>query len=244
MDLDGQRTFSDKVIVVTGAAGGIGEAIARAFASLGGSLILVDVTAGEVMDGERWVIGDLTEAQTVDDVVGTVREEYGRIDVLVNAAGIQLRGAAADVEQSGWQRLVDVNLSAAYALCRRFSADLSETRGAIVNVSSLSADRAIPGIVAYGATKAALSQLSRGLAVELGPRGIRVNAVAPGYIVTPMTEANLRRAEVHERVMSRLPLGRLGNPGDVADIVTFLASEQARYVTGVVLPVDGGYSVT
>jgi len=121
---------------------------------------------------------------------------------------------------------------------------LIDSRGSVVNIASLSADRAVPGIVPYGATKAALTQLGKGLAVELGPQGVRVNTVSPGYIETPMTAEVLGQEEFRAQKLSRIPLQRFADGDDVADVVLFLVSDAARYVTGVVLPVDGGYSIT
>jgi NAD(P)-dependent dehydrogenase (short-subunit alcohol dehydrogenase family) len=240
--------FSGRTALVTGAAGGIGSAIARALAARGADLILVDADrrVGELADrlGGYAMSGDLRDPAVTDQALTAEGKRSGRLDMLVNAAGIQLRVGAVDVAEEDWERLVAVNLSAAYRLCRAAAPHLAATRGSIVNISSLSADRAVAGIVPYGATKAALSQLTKGLAVELGPLGVRVNAVAPGYVHTPMTEELLDQADVRNRVLSRIPLGRLADGADIADPVVFLLSDAARYITGAVLPVDGGYSIT
>ncbi|SDO02018.1 Enoyl-(Acyl carrier protein) reductase [Klenkia soli] len=233
---------------MTGAAGGIGSAIARALAGQGADVVLLDAAAhvGTVATdlGGLAVCGDLTDPAITDAAVGLALERHGRLDMLVNAAGIQLRVPGVDVRDEDWERLLSVNLTAAYRLCRAAAPALVQTRGSIVNITSLSADRAVAGIVPYGATKAALSQLTKGLAVELGPEGVRVNAVAPGYIETPMTAEVLGQEDFRTRVLGRIPLRRLADGDDVADAVGFLLSDAARYVTGVVLPVDGGYSIT
>jgi 3-oxoacyl-[acyl-carrier protein] reductase len=240
--------FLGRTVLVTGASGGIGSAIARAFRDQKADVLLIDAdprvqqVAEEI--GAEWLHGDLRQPTVADDSIYTALSNWGRVDVLVNAAGVQLRKDAVDVEEDEWQRLLDINLSAAYRLCRVAARPLSSANGSIINIASMAADRVLPRIVPYGATKAALVQLSRGLAVELGPRGIRVNAVAPGYITTPMTAENLAKPEVFGPILSRVPLQRLGTVADVADVVVFLASDAARYVTGVVLPVDGGYSIT
>jgi 2-deoxy-D-gluconate 3-dehydrogenase len=240
-----QGEFSGRTVLVTGAGGGIGAATARAFADHGATLVLNDLRApgGEEAPGV-WVVGDLRDPQVVRDLIATARERTGRIDVLVNAAGIQLRKPAVDVEEEEWQTLLGVNLSAAYALARAAAPALIEHKGAIINITSLSATRVLPNIVPYGATKAALTQLSNGLAAELGPSGVRVNAVAPGHIITPMTEQNLARPDVSGRLLPRIPLGHFGTADEVAEAVMFLASQRARYITGTVLAVDGGYAVT
>lgn len=237
-----------RTAIVTGGSGGIGSAIARRLARQGLMVAVVDAddhahaVAEEV--GGFAIVGDLTAPEFPAQVVEQALERSGSLDVLVNGAGIQVRTPAVDIEDRDWERLVAVNLTAAYRLTRAAAKALAAARGSIVNILSLSSDRAVAGIVPYGATKAGLLQLTKGLAVELGPLGIRVNAVAPGYVVTPMTRGLLEQPEFRERVLTRIPLGRLADGADVADVVSFLVSDDARYVTGVVLPVDGGYSIT
>lgn len=237
-----------RTVVVTGGAGGIGYAIASVFAEGGDHVVLVDysetVAAAAANLGGTGVRVDLSDHAAAKAVVDHAISATGSLDVLVNAAGIQVRTAAIDIVEDDWQRLLDVNLSAAYRLTRASAKALASVRGSIINVLSLSSDRAVPGIVPYGATKGGLLQLTKGLAAELGAQGIRVNAVAPGYVVTPMTAPVLDDPAFRERALSRIPLGRLAEPADVADVVRFLASTDARYVTGTVIPVDGGYAIT
>lgn len=240
--------MTERTAVVTGGSGGIGSAIARGLAEQGMRVAVVDAdaraedVAADV--GGFAVVTDLTGPDAPQLVLDRVLGATGRLDVLVNAAGIQVRTAALDITPGDWDRLLSVNLTAAYRLTQAAAKALTTARGSVVNIASLSADRAVAGIVPYGATKAALVQLTKGLAVELGPLGVRVNAVAPGYVVTPMTASVLDQPEFRERVLGRIPLGRLADGADIADVVTFLASDAARYVTGAVVPVDGGYALT
>jgi 3-oxoacyl-[acyl-carrier protein] reductase len=240
--LDGQ------VVLVTGAGGGIGSAIARAVAAAGATPFLVDRDPG-VADvagglGAPWLCVDLTTAGAAEEVVRTATATCGGLHGLVTVAGTQWRGEATAIPEDSWARLLEVNLSSTYRLIRHAVPHLRATRGSIVAISSMSADRAVPGIVPYGSTKAALNHLCRGLAVELGPVGVRVNAVAPGYVDTPMTAELLADPAFRAAKLSRIPLGRLADGDDVADPVVFLLSSAARYVTGVCLAVDGGYATT
>lgn len=164
---------------------------------------------------------------------------------LVGAAGIQVRTAGADIDEADWERLLAVNLTGFYRLVRDLLPQLRHDRpGSVLAVTSMSADRAVPGIVPYGAVKAGLAHLMRGLAVELGPSGVRCNGIAPGYVATPMTAAILDDPQVRTRIMGRLPLQRIADPEDMAGPALFLLSDQASYVTGQILAVDGGYALT
>ena len=240
--------LAGRAALVTGAAGGIGAAISRRLHAAGARLVLVD-RAGAVealsaeLGGSCAIRGDVTVAGTVEAALAAA-EERGGLRMLVNVAGVQVRGSAESLDPVSWDRLVSVNLTAAYRCCQRAAPLLARRGGAIVNISSLSADRAISGIVPYGALKAALSQLTRGLAVELGPSGVRVNAVAPGYVVTEMTREMLADPQRRADILRRVPLGRLAEPEDIAPAVEFLLSDTAAYITGAVLAVDGGYAVT
>ncbi|OUC76839.1 SDR family NAD(P)-dependent oxidoreductase [Gordonia lacunae] len=243
-----RESLAGKTAIVTGAAGGIGSAIAAGLAREGMHVVGLDADdrVDDVMAaiGGSAVRGDLTDAAVSQAAVDSAITRTGRLDVIVNAAGIQKRTDAIDISDDDFDRLLEVNVSSAYRLVRQATKSLIETKGSVVNIASLSADRAVPGIVPYGATKAALTQLSKGLAAELGRYGIRVNAVAPGYIETPMTADVLGEADFRAAKLNRIPLQRFADGDDVADVVTFLVSDAARYVTGVVLPVDGGYSIT
>ncbi|MBA2670457.1 MAG: SDR family oxidoreductase [Gemmatimonadetes bacterium] len=233
--------------LVTGAAGGIGAAIAEALAGAGARVMLVDrreevhETARRI--GAEALATNLAADGACEEAVEFAARSLGRISLLVNAAGVQARGPLIELEDADWERLNAVNLGAAFRLCRA-SARLmisDGVAGSILNVASISASVGVPGIVGYGATKAGLVQLTRGLAVELAPHGIRANAIAPGYIRTAMTEDLLSDEDRREQVLARIPLGRIAEPEEIAPTAVFLLSRAASYVTGEVVHVDGGY---
>lgn len=239
--------LSDQVGIVTGAAGGIGAAIAEALVEAGAAVSLVDRDQEVLQTARRFdaggLVADLTESGACEDAVDQTVADGGRLDFVVNAAGIQHRGPLTDLADGDWERLSRVNLGAALSMCRVASRHMisSGGGGAIVNVTSISATVGVPGIVGYGATKGGLVQLTKGLSVELAPYGVRANAVAPGYVSTSMTADLLSDSERRAEVLERIPLGWIAGPEEVAPAAVFLLSPAARYVTGEVLHVDGGY---
>ena len=239
--------MSDKAGVVTGAARGIGRAIAEALAGAGAKVLLVDrdeeveLAAREIQAEPH--VADLAEADTPEAAVERASDLSGRLDFLVNAAGVQARGPTVELDDDRWELLYAVNLRAVFRMCRAAARRMIEQGdgGSILNISSLSGTVGVPGIVPYGATKGGVVQLTKGLAVELAPHGIRVNAIAPGYVETAMTtelhQDEARRAEA----ISRIPLGRFAKPEEMAPAAVFLLSPVAGYITGEILHVDGGY---
>ncbi len=251
--------LAEKVVIVTGGTRGIGAAIAGTCADLGGRVVLTgrNEKDGAAIEGgirargsfARFVQGDVTAPgfpeRLMDDVLG----QEGRIDVLVNNAGILSRSNAADCTDAEWDAVIATNLTAVFQLCRavvpvmrrQFKED--GRPGAIVNIGS---DWAVVGAhnaVAYGASKGAIAQLTRSMAVDHAKDGIRVNAVCPGDTQTDMLlsgRGDENRGNVLRRLGQAIPLGRVGEPIDVAAAVAFLASDAAGYVTGILLPVDGG----
>jgi 2-deoxy-D-gluconate 3-dehydrogenase len=241
LDMDG------KVGVVTGAAGGIGFSIAEALSGAQAKVLLVDrradvEEAARELDAESHV-ADLSESKSAGEVVERVVEEWGRIDFLVNAAGVQARGPAIELSDEDWEMLYAVNLRAVFRACRAAARRMIEGQngGAILNLASISSSVGVPGIVPYGAMKGGVVQLTRGLAVELAPHGIRVNAVAPGYVSTAMTEELWRDEDRRAEVAARIPLGRFASPEEISPAALFLLSPAGGYITGEVLHVDGGY---
>jgi len=239
--------FTGRTAVVTGAASGIGRGIADGLAEAGAEVLFVDRSAavGEVAQaaGGTALEADVAAADLPDRLLDWLA---GRpLDHLVAAAGIQVRTPAVDITDEDWDRLVDVNLSSFYRMVRRLVPALRSggRPGSVLAISSMSADRVLPGIVPYGAVKAAMSQLIKGLAVELGDQGLRINAIAPGYILTGMTAQSLSDPQRREQIVARTPMARLGEPADVTGPALFLLSDAARFVTGHTLPVDGGYAL-
>jgi NAD(P)-dependent dehydrogenase (short-subunit alcohol dehydrogenase family) len=244
--------FDGKVAIVTGASSGIGKAVAQAFLFAGASVIAVGRNKPELESLTHdqgklwWGQVDLRLPAAAETIVAEARTRYGRLDVLVNAAGVLHLGDTQTTTDEDWQRTIRLNLDVPFQLMRAAIPDLSVSRGAVVNVSSINANRPFPNTVAYSVSKAGLDQLTRVAAVELAGHGIRVNAVNPGVVITDLHLRSGMTQHDYEIFLARSrethPLGRPGVPEDVADAVLFLAAHS--WITGVTLPVDGGRHLT
>ena len=248
--------ISNKVAIVTGATSGIGREVAVRLLAEGASVVAVgrnrpalEQLASTAAAGRfaSWA-GDVTAADAPAAIVEVAATRFGGLDVLVNAAGIIGSGTVESTSDEAWDQMLDVNLRAPFRLMRAAAPLLVARRGAIVNVSSVTGLRSFPGVLSYCVSKAGVDHLTRCAALELAPKGVRVNAVNPGVVVT-----NLHRrsgmgedqyAAFLERSRETHPLGRPGQPPDIAAVVLFLASDEASWVTGETMPVDGGRHLT
>lgn len=243
-----------KVAIVTGAAGGIGMAIARRFLLEGAKVVIadIDIPRGEKAEGELAPLGtvlfvkaDVGRRLDVHNLVAAALDRFGDIDILVNNAGILHSQAFLDLSEDDFDRVMRVNLKGSFLVGQAVAAVMVDkvrrggAAGCIVNISSVNAVVAMPDQLAYAVSKGAVAQLTKAMALALAPHGIRVNAVGPGSIATDMLTAGNDPAE-RERLLSRTPLGRIGEPSEIAAVAVFLASEEASYVTGQTVYADGG----
>lgn len=242
--------FEGKTAIVTGAAHGIGEATARAFAAEGARVVLVDVhDRGEAIADElggAFVRGDVSDPADVQSSVDTAVERFGSLDALVSNAAITLPKGYLETSPEEWDRVLAVNLRSAFLYLRAATPQLQKSGGSVVNVASFHAAATIENFSAYAAAKSGVIGLTRSAALDLAPAGVRVNAVCPGIVETAMWQAWLDEVEDADetlRQVNRLqPLGRIGKPDEIAQAILFLASSQASYITGTALFADGGVS--
>ncbi|HTT61200.1 MAG TPA: SDR family NAD(P)-dependent oxidoreductase [Bryobacteraceae bacterium] len=248
--------FDGKTALVTGAAKGIGAGIAARFVEAGATVVIFDIDgAGARAMAEKLGVhgralpieGDVAKEDDVRRAIEMTAAELGRLDVLVNNAGIEVAGAIPEYTSAQWDRQVGVNLKGAFLCIKHAIPRMRGRGGAIVNISSVHAFASYPGNAAYDASKAGMLALTRTLALEHGRDGIRVNAICPGYIDTPMMDEWLATLPdpdgAMRQVLAAHPLGRIGTPRDIAAAVLFLASDEAAFISGATLVVDGGMTV-
>ncbi|HET9711696.1 MAG TPA: glucose 1-dehydrogenase [Pyrinomonadaceae bacterium] len=252
------KQFNGKVAFVTGATSGIGQACALAFAKAGAKVVCVGRKAEALQDVEKkirelgaetlTINSDLARENEAQRVVDQAIQGFGGIDILVNAAGHLSSGTIENTPLDAWDEMMNVNVRASFQLMQKALPSLIERRGNIVNVSSVTGLRAFPGVLAYCVSKAALDQLTRCSALELAAKGVRVNAVNPGVVVTEIHKRGGMSDEAYaaflEHSKTTHPLGRTGRPEEIAALVLYLASDQASWITGATYAIDGGRSQT
>ena len=243
-----QLGLQGKVVVITGASQGIGAACAQRFAREGARVVLSDVddAAGQVLAlacKGIYVHCDVAHKSQIDELIAKTLDKHGRVDVLVNNAGIFKAAPFLDVSEEDFDAVIRVNLKGSFLMAQAAARAMVErkTQGSIINMSSVNAVLAIPSIASYNMSKGGINQLTRVAALALADHGIRVNAVAPGTIATELAQkAVLTDDAAKARIMSRTPMRRLGEPSEIADVVAWLASDAASYITGEIVTVDGG----
>ncbi|MDH4557733.1 SDR family oxidoreductase [Pseudomonas sp. BN417] len=252
--------FENKIVVITGGAGGVGQALVRLFAAEGARLMISDINADgcqAMVDHARelgaeadCLAGNLREKEYCEAVIARTVERFGGVDILLNNAGIIPRGTIEETTDEMWFTAMDVNLNAVFFLCRAAIPHMKQRGGgAIVNTSSVWGTYPGPGHVAYCTSKGAVAALSRNLGRDCAPLGIRVNAVCPHEINTPMIRSGFERRGLDpdkaiEALNKTVPLGRIAEPEDIADVIAFLASDQARYIAGETVEVTGAKPVS
>lgn len=245
--------MKEKVILITGAAQGIGKAIALKFASLGGKIALNDIQSQkehledlkkevQKMGGQsEYFFADISKFDEVQKMIEDIKNKFGRLDILVNNAGICKDKTLAKMSNEEWQKVIDINLGGVFNCTKSALPLIIQNQGKIINISSLVGLRGNFGQTNYAAAKAGIIGFTKALAKEVGKLGVTVNAIAPGFIETKLTE-NLPQ-QLKETVKQLTSLGRFGKPEEIADLVTFLASDKASFITGAVINIDGGLAI-
>ncbi len=246
------KKLKNKTALITGGSKGLGFAMAKLFSSYGLKVVIVG-RQEEILKGACTELGsnclfytrDISNLASIPGLIADIEEQTGGIDILVNNAGIHLKKDAVDITDEEFQQIMTINQNAVFAFSREVVRRMQNRKsGNIIMISSMASRYGIPKVLAYTASKSAVEGMTRALAVELSPLGIRVNCIAPGFIKTDMSEKAFNNDPARkEKVLSRTPLKKLGDPEDVANAALFLVSDAAKYITGVVLPVDGGNSI-
>ena len=242
--------FQDKITLITGAATGIGLATVRRIRAEGGMIYagVLSLEAEDDFEGAEQLILDVTDEQQWQKAIRHILEKHGRLDVLINNAGIRESNPIEDTSIEQWQRVINVNLSSVFLGCKAALPALQQSEsGAIVNLGSITGIRSVSNMIAYSASKSGITALTSSLAIDLAKDNIRVNAVCPGAIGTNMVTSLIDEAENSDereaQIIASHPLGRIGRPDEVASVIAFLASDDASFMTGLSIPVDGGRSI-
>lgn len=241
-----------KVAIVTGGGSGLGFGIAQKFTEAGIETIIAGRNLEKLQKAKEQLgslcharFCDVSDLPSIPPFVQSILNDFGQIDVLVNNAGINQKKLITEVTDEDFQRILTTNLNAVFAMSREVIRYMQVKKsGSIINISSMAAQYGLPKVIGYSASKTAIDGLTRAMATELGPIGIRVNAIAPGFIFSEMTDKALNSdPERKAKAINRTPMGYMGQASDIGDAALFLAGDSAKYITGVVLPVDGGNSI-
>lgn len=244
--------MKNKIAIVTGGAAGLGLAITKKLVQEGVLVIMIGRNednlkrvSAELGNLCGYRVFDLQQLKEIPSLIEDIFSAYGRIDILVNNAGINMKKPFLDVSDDDFAGIIQTNLNAVFAISRETIRHMVNAQsGAVVNISSMAAQYGIPKVIAYSAAKTGIEGMTRAMATELSPLGVRINCVAPGFIKTEMSAKALDAdPERKNKVLSRTPMGKMGEPEDVAEAVYFFCSTASKYVTGVVMPVDGGNSI-
>jgi NAD(P)-dependent dehydrogenase (short-subunit alcohol dehydrogenase family) len=250
---DNLFSVAGQVVLVSGGSRGIGRAIAEGFAQRKATVVVtgrdgatLEQTARDIAPPGatvRPVVCDVADLAAIDNLVKTVIDEFGRVDTLINVAGVNRRKPAEQFTEADYDFVLDVNLKGPFLLSLAVGRHmLARGRGNQINVASLNNDRPLKGVLPYAMSKAGMGHMTRGLAMEWGPRGVRVNAIAPGFILTDLARKVWAQPHMQEWNKANCPLGRIGQPQDLVGVAVFLASEASAFLTGQVIYVDGGFS--
>lgn len=243
--------LNDRVILITGAAGGLGQAMAVGLAEYGAQIALADLRLENINDilaqidnlGKRAAAYkvDITDRNNITEMVEKVHKDFGRIDVLINSAGVNNRKRIEDYTEQEWDNIVDINLKGTFLCCQAVGKImLNQGKGKIINMASVSSTLGHPHHGPYAASKGGVALLTKVMAVEWAKRGINVNAIAPAYVRTSLTADYLSKGDNYKRISDTIPMGRLGEPEDIVGAAVYLASDASNFVTGHLLTVDGG----
>lgn len=243
--------LQDKVAIVTGGAQGNGKAIALGYAREGAKVVVVDVklpgaeeTAQQIVAEGGHAIAvqiDVSKRDQVQQMIDRTIGEYGKLDVLMNNAGIVHAYRLLEYPEEEWDRIISVNLKSVFLCSQAAARQMTEHGGSIINITSLAAEVATPGNAGYAASKAGIKLMTKAMAIDLGRYKVRVNCIGPGHMVTQMTEVFRASETISARLLQRIPLGRWGQPEELAGAAIFLASDEASFITGTTIYVDGGF---